>query len=61
MKRYPSTKNEDKLGKQDTLEKFFGTRAWKRLEGLPLHELKQGLRDMMSPGDVLKTQAENVF
>jgi hypothetical protein len=61
MKRYPSTKNEDKIGKQDTLEKHFGTRAWKRLETMPLNDLRQGLRDMMAPGDVLKVAAENVF
>jgi hypothetical protein len=48
MRKYPSTKNDDKLGKQEMLERYFGTRSWKRLETMSLHALKVGLAAMLT-------------
>lgn len=46
-RRHPSTKNEDKLAKQELLEKFWGSRSWKRVETLSLNELRDGLAAML--------------
>ena len=51
VKLYPSSKSEDKLAKTDMLEQHFGTRSWKRVESMPLQDLRKAYRDMMQPSE----------
>lgn len=61
VRRFPRTTAEDKAAKADLMATFFGTRSWKRIETLPLQDLRAGLNAMLRPVDGLLKEAENVF
>jgi len=42
VKHYPGTTKDDKLAKGGLLERFFGSRSWKRIETYDLQRLKDG-------------------
>ena len=46
VKHHPSQTKDDKAAKGDLLERFFDTRAWKRVETYPLDRLQQSYEEL---------------